>query len=128
MVLAFFLLNTNFYPQVLNYQGGNKLAAAIKGKADPKDVWFWEGSNSASFDFYTKTLRKSYQDPDSNTGKKIWLAYYPKDTMAIKEKGIKLANTIRIKDYEITRMDLAFLNPGKRDRICSVIILSEVLP
>jgi len=128
MVLSFFLLNTNFYPQVLNYQGGNRLAAAIKGKADPKNIYFWEGSNSASFDFYTKTLRKNYQGQEDNTGEKRWLVYYPKDTLAIKEKGIKLTNTIRIKDYEITRMDLAFLNPGKRDSVCSVIMFSEVLP
>ncbi|HOZ69334.1 MAG TPA: glycosyltransferase family 39 protein [Chitinophagaceae bacterium] len=128
LVLSFFLLNTNFYPQVLNYQGGNKLAAAIKGKADPRDIYFWEGSNSASFDFYTKTLRKGYLGREGKAGKKVWLVYYPKDTLAIKEKGIKLANTIRIKDYEITKMDAAFLNPGKRDSVCSVIMMSEILP
>ncbi|HPH33056.1 MAG TPA: hypothetical protein PLB49_14450, partial [Chitinophagaceae bacterium] len=98
------------------------------GKADPRDIYFWEGSNSASFDFYTKTLRKGYLGREGKAGKKVWLVYYPKDTLAIKEKGIKLANTIRIKDYEITKMDAAFLNPGKRDSVCSVIMMSEILP
>lgn len=128
VVLSFFLLNTNFYPQLLNYQGGNRLAAEINGKLDAQKVFFWPGSNSASFDFYTKTLRKEYRAGEEiNAGKK-WLAYYPKDTLSIKAGGLMLINTITIRDYEITKMDLGFLNPGKRELVCSSIMLSEIQP
>jgi 4-amino-4-deoxy-L-arabinose transferase-like glycosyltransferase len=127
MALSFFLLNTNFYPQLLTYQSGKVMADSIKGKIDPKSVYFWPGSNSASFDFYTKTIRQEYgpgKEKDGNT----WIAYYPKDTLEIQSAQLKLANTIRIKDYEITKLDAAFLNPGKREQVCSVMLLSEVLP
>ena len=33
-LLVFYLLNANFYPQLLKYQGGNELAFATKGKVD----------------------------------------------------------------------------------------------
>lgn len=127
MALSFFLLNTNFYPQLLTYQGGKGMADAIKGKVDPLSVYFWPGSNSASFDFYTKTHRKEYSPGKEKEGK-IWIAYYPKDSLALNSAQLKLVNSFRIKDYEITKLDAAFLDPGKRERVCSVILLSEVLP
>ncbi len=127
MALTFFLLNTNFYPQLLRYQAGKELADAIKGKIDPNAVYFWPESNSASFDFYTKTIRKEYSKGKEKEDK-IWIAYYPKDTLAIMADLLRLENTIRVKDYEITKLDLSFLNPGKREQVCSSLLLSEVLP
>lgn len=128
VVLSFFLLNTNFYPQLLNYQGGNRLAAEINGKVDAQNLFFWPGSNSASFDFYTKTIRREYQEGEEKKGGKIWLVYYPKDTVSIRESGLVLMNTISIKDYEITKLDIHFLNPGKRESVCSSIMLSDIQP
>jgi 4-amino-4-deoxy-L-arabinose transferase-like glycosyltransferase len=127
MAVSFFLLNTNFYPQLLNYQGGKEMADTIKGKIDVQSVYFWPGSNSASFDFYTKTMRQEYSPGKEKEGK-TWIAYYPKDSLEIQSAQLKLVNTIRIKDYEITKLDAAFLNPGKREQVCSVMLLSEVLP
>jgi len=127
LVLSFFLLNTNFYPKLLSYQGGNQLAAAINGKIDLRSVYFWNTSNSASFDFYTTTLRKGYKGGEEKKGRS-WLVYYPKDTMAIKAKGLVLINTLRIRDYEITKTGLPFLNPSVRDSICSEIMISELRP
>ncbi len=128
MALGFLLLNTNFYPQLLKYQGGNILAAEIRGKIDARHVYFWGESNSASFDFYTKSIRKKYTGAEEKRKEKIWIVYYPKDVPGIIQTGLKLGNTITLKDYEITKLDLAFLNPGKRDSVCSTIMLSEVLP
>ncbi len=42
VALFFFLANTNFYPQLLTYQGGKQLADITKGVVDPKDVYFWK--------------------------------------------------------------------------------------
>jgi 4-amino-4-deoxy-L-arabinose transferase-like glycosyltransferase len=44
IALFFFLLNTNFYPQLLTYQGGKPLADLTKGKINPKDVYFWKNT------------------------------------------------------------------------------------
>src|SRR4030095_12104875 len=60
MVVSFFLLNTNFYPQLLKYQGGNELAKKIKGNVDLVNVYFWKDNYSSSFNFYTATERKQF--------------------------------------------------------------------
>ena len=72
MAFSFFLLNSNFYPQLLTYQGGNELAFAAKEKLTPDDVYFWKETYSSSFNFYTKTLRKLFEDSVLNPGKKNW--------------------------------------------------------
>jgi hypothetical protein len=72
-------------------------------------------------------MRQEYSPGKEKEGK-TWIAYYPKDSLEIQSAQLKLVNTIRIKDYEITKLDAAFLNPGKREQVCSVMLLSEVLP
>ena len=127
IILCFFLLNTSLYPQLLKYQGGNMLAKEIKGKIDARNIYFWGNSNSASFDFYTGTIRKKYTPGEESKKEKIWLAYYPKDTLEIVHAGLNLGNTLRMKDYEISMIDLPFMNPYKRDSLCSTILLSELI-
>jgi hypothetical protein len=103
------------------------LAKEIKGKIDARNIYFWGNSNSASFDFYTGTIRKKYTPGEESKKEKIWLAYYPKDTLEIVHAGLNLGNTLRMKDYEISMIDLPFMNPYKRDSLCSTILLSELI-
>lgn len=126
IVISFFLINSNFYPQLLKYQGGNQLAAAIKGKTDPAHIYFWKNSNSASFDFYTGTLRKEYKPQELKPGEKNWLVCYPKDLAEIQQAGLRLKDTVRMKDYEISRLSFRFLDPAERDAICSEIVIAEI--
>jgi 4-amino-4-deoxy-L-arabinose transferase-like glycosyltransferase len=126
MVLMFFLLNSNFYPQLLTYQGGNELAFATKGKINPDDVYFWKVSYSSSFNFYTAALRKPFADSVLNSGKKIWLLYNIKSEAEIKLAGYKLLPKFSATDYEITRLDIKFMNPAKREKECTKMVLAEV--
>ena len=70
MIFLFFLLNSNFYPQLLTYQGGNMLAAASKQKVKSDDTYFWKETYSSSFNFYTAALRKPFNDSVLQKGKK----------------------------------------------------------
>ncbi|HEX4875152.1 MAG TPA: glycosyltransferase family 39 protein, partial [Chitinophagaceae bacterium] len=47
MLFTFYLLNSNFYPQLLSYQAGKPLSEIIKGKLNPDDVYFWKGNYSS---------------------------------------------------------------------------------
>ena len=126
MIFSFFLLNSNFYPQLLKYQGGKELAAAIKGKLDPGDAYFWKNTYSSSFNFYTKTLRKEFTDPVLVPGKKAWLIYDIKDEAAIKQAGYQLGQQFSVLDYEVTKLDIKFVNPVKRESQCSKMVLAEI--
>jgi 4-amino-4-deoxy-L-arabinose transferase-like glycosyltransferase len=127
MIVSFFLLSSSFYPQLLNYQAGKPMASVIKGKVKPEDVYFWKGNYSSSFNFYTSTLHKEFTDSVLNTGKKLWLAFDVKSENEILDAGYKLGQRYSAKDYEITKLDIKFINPEKRDKECSEMVIAEVV-
>ncbi len=126
MIFSFFLLNSNFYPQLLKYQGGKELAVAVKGKLNPEDVYFWKNTFSSSFIFYTKTLYKPFADSVLQPGKKVWLIYDIRDEEAIKQAGYQLGQRFSVLDYEITKLDIKFVNPACREKQCSIMVLAEL--
>lgn len=126
MIVAFFLLNTNFYPQLLTYQAGNELASKTKGKIDPQKVNFWNETYSSSFCFYTKTLRKSFADSVLKSNEKTWLLYDTRDEEAIRNEGYKLENPISSRDFEITKLNLKFVNPATREKSLTALAIAEI--
>jgi 4-amino-4-deoxy-L-arabinose transferase-like glycosyltransferase len=126
MIFSFFLLNSNFYPQLLKYQGGKELADVVKGKLNPGDVYFWKYTYSSSFNFYTQTPYKTFADSVLQPGKKVWLLYDIKDEAAIKQAGYRPGQSFSVLDYEITKLDIKFVNPAKREKQCSRMVLAEL--
>jgi 4-amino-4-deoxy-L-arabinose transferase-like glycosyltransferase len=126
MAFSFFLLNANFYPQLLKYQGGNELAFAIKGKVNPKDVYFWKEMYSSSFNFYTATLRQQFTDSTYKPGQ--WLLFDIRSEKEIKEAGYQLGQRFEAIDFEITKLTLKFIDPARRESKCTKMVLAELLP
>lgn len=126
MALCFFLLNSNFYPTLLKYQGGNELAFATNDTVNPADVYFWKEMQSSSFSFYTASLRQQFTDSVLQTGKKVWLLFDINSEEEIKQAGYKLGNRFSVLDYEITKLDLKFVNPDKREKQCTKMVLAEI--
>ncbi len=126
MALCFFLLNTNFYPKLLSYQGGNELAFATKGKVNPHDVYLWKETQSSSFNFYTGTLRQQFADSIIQPGKKIWLLFDVRNEKEIQQAGYKLGQQFSALDYEITKLDLKFINPSSREKQSTRMVLAEI--
>lgn len=127
MALCFFLLNSNFYPKLLTYQGGNQLAFTTKGKVNPADVYFWKGMQSSSFSFYTASLRQRFADSVLQPGKKNWILYDISMENEIKEAGYQLSHPVETLDYEITKLDIKFVNPDKREQQCTRMVLAEII-
>ncbi len=127
MALSFFLLNTNFYPQLLKYQGGNELAKKIRGNVDPVNVYFWKNNYSSSFNFYTTTERKQFEDSVFFKGKKpIWLLFDNNDSTEIHQLGYKIGLTYRVPDFGITKLNLKFVNPVTRKNELHEMVLGEI--
>ena len=126
MAFLFFLLNTNFYPQLLTYQGGNQLAFLTKGKINPSEVYFWKDMYSSSFNFYTATLRQPFADSVLQPGKKNWILFDSRNEPEIIKAGYKLDQRYAVPDYEITKLDIKFVNPAKRDQQCSQMVLAVI--
>jgi hypothetical protein len=126
MIFSFFLLNSNFYPQLLKYQGGKELATAVRGKLNPEDVYFWKNTFSSSFNFYSKSLYQPFADSVLQPGKKFWLIYDIRDEEEIKKAGYQLGQRFSVLDYEVTKLDIKFVNPATRGKQCSMMVLAEL--
>ena len=126
MAFLFFLLNTNFYPQLLTYQGGNQLASKTKGAVNHADIYFWKDLYSSSFNFYTATLRRPLTDSVLNSARKTWLLFDSRNEQEITDAGYKIGQRYSTPDYEITKLDIKFVNPARREAQCTQMVLAEI--
>lgn len=124
--LVFYVLNTNFYPQLLTYQGGLQLAKAAKGRLDVNDVLYWPGVYSSSFDFYSATQPEIFSPGKLQQHKTIWILTDPERIPEIKQQGYPILETITERDYEITRLKLNFLNPATRSQHLDQLMLLRI--
>ena len=125
-LLVFYLLNTNFYPQLLKYQGGNELAFATKTRVDAKNVYHWPGIYSSSYNFYTSELRKEFTDSIIQGQAAVWILTNQYQLAAIKEKGLLFLEVHETPDYEITTMQLPFINPDTRQKELNKLLIVRV--
>jgi hypothetical protein len=127
IALFFFLANTNFYPQLLTYQGGKPLADLTRGIADPKNVYFWKNTFSSTYNFYSSSNRQVYNDSLSKTGKSFWLIYERSQQPEIDSLGLQLGKIFPVPDYEITRLKQKFIDPKTRKETLDEMIMAEVV-
>ena len=127
IALFFLLANTNFYPQLLTYQGGKPLADKTKGIADPKNVYFWKNTFSSTYNFYSASNRQVYPDSLKNTAQNFWLIYEKSQQPQIDSLGFSFGRTFSARDYEITRLKKSFIDPVTRDQTLDSIIMTEVV-
>jgi 4-amino-4-deoxy-L-arabinose transferase-like glycosyltransferase len=125
-VVLFFLLNANFYPRLLRYQAGNEMALDTGRKANPKNIYFWPGVFSHSFNFYTTELRKEFTDSTWQQPSPIWIMTDTERLEQLKQKGLLFLETQEQDDYGITTMQLPFINPATRKGELTKLILVRV--
>lgn len=126
MALVFFLLNSNFYPQLLKYQAGESLATITKGKVNPADVYVLPNSYSASYVFYSSSQFKRFDDSLLQSGKKVWLLTEPGPLEKLKEEGYETGQVYSATHFRITKLSLKFVNPATRDKECSSMMIVEI--
>ncbi|MEI6947552.1 glycosyltransferase family 39 protein [Paraflavisolibacter sp. H34] len=125
IMTVFFLLNANFYPQLLTYQAGNELAATVNKEIGAENLYFYN-TQSWSLNFYTRRLTQPFSDSLLDTGKKVWVVTMKATEGEIKER-YQTGRQYRRKDYEITRLKGDFLNPATRDSALDQMVITEVL-
>jgi 4-amino-4-deoxy-L-arabinose transferase-like glycosyltransferase len=126
VILIFFLLNSNFYPQLLKYQAGNELALKTKDKLNPQNVYFWKENYHSAYNFYSSTLRRQFADSVLQPGKKLWLLFHEAEKNEIEQSGYSIGQWFGVQDFEITRLDKNFLNPATREHVLKKIVLAEI--
>jgi 4-amino-4-deoxy-L-arabinose transferase-like glycosyltransferase len=126
IALFFFLANTNFYPQLLAYQGGKSLADGTRGIVDPRNVYFWKNTFSSSYNFYSASHRRVYPDSLEIPRQKFWLIYEKSQQQQIDSVGFVFGKIFSVPDYEITRLKKNFIDPATRKQTLDSMIMAEV--
>jgi len=123
---VFFLLNTNFYPKLLTYQGGNEMARLYANKVDVHNVYYWDFTDEYSWYFHTNTLTKRFDSSVLSNKEKIWMLADSSMVKDIRAGGYVIGQQYAVQDYRITRLKMKFINPATRDSATSQLVLSEV--
>ena len=103
------------------------MAKKIKGNVDPANVYFWKDNYSSSFNFYTATERKQFDDSLLIRGRNpIWLLFDIRDLHDIKKAGYEIGLTYTAIDYGVSQLNVKFLNPGTREKELSELVIGEI--
>lgn len=122
----FYLLNANFYPQLLEYQGGNELAFETKNSIPAEAVYIWPGIYNPSFQFYSKELKKEFSDSVMRGEGTVWILTDRTLLPALREKNLPIIKQQLHQDYNIGTMSLQFINPNTRNQTLDTLFLIRV--
>lgn len=125
-LIIFYLLNSNFYPQLLKYQAGNELAPTVNKTIGREKIYFQDGESSWSLNFYTKTLHQPFHDSLLQTGRKTWVVTNNERINEL-QGTYNLGKQYKHIDFEITRLQGKFINPATRRKVSKDMIIAEVL-
>jgi hypothetical protein len=121
-LVIFWMLNSGFYPSLLKYQAGNVLAEREEVQHIKNPIYSLDGFYSSSFYFYRKELRKEVGLEKMRD--EVNSVIMDKRQMS---EFLQLNDGWRIKnsnlDYEITKLDLKFLDREKRNDHCNEVIV-----
>ena len=118
MILINFCLNTQFYPNLLQYQSGITASKIIKEKnIDVDKLYLKDGIEAWSVSFYAhKNLKRMDVDKIPTELKKgEWMYLDEASFIKTKEDGVKWTTVYPLEHYRITRLKMSFLNPKTRE-------------
>lgn len=127
-----FMLNYNFFPQLLKYQAGNEMAKMMKEKnisIPPADIILLE-PNAHSFDFYTGNNHRILPPEDFDRrypelkDKYFFLNRNERDSL--QSRGYRIEPLLSHADYNVAKVSLKFLNPATRETRLDTMMLARI--
>ena len=130
-VLLNFVLNTNFYPKLIKYQGGSALVKmAIAQHIGFDHVYILNDHYSRSLDFYSRRITPSITIDEleqmKDRGEKIWLFVYEDNKKLLEENGISWKRSLSVRHFHVTTLTPQFLNPATRSQAVTHAYLLEI--
>ncbi|TYP97324.1 4-amino-4-deoxy-L-arabinose transferase-like glycosyltransferase [Tenacibaculum adriaticum] len=129
MIFVNVVLNSYFYPKLLQYQGGMNIAKIIKEKnINIDDIYIYENNYSWSLDFYTKkNIPWISTDEIKDIKDEIWLFTKKKnDIENLKKQEFIITEKIEAENFRVTRLNLKFLNPKTRSSKTGKVYLVKI--
>jgi 4-amino-4-deoxy-L-arabinose transferase-like glycosyltransferase len=131
-LLLNFFLNYNFFPQLLQYQGGNELAKAMK-ETDiniPDSNIIDVEQQAHSFDFYRGHNHRQLDAAAFSTAypalKDKYFLLSGSTKAEVEKQGFEVQPVISRPDYNVAVVKFKFLNPRTRNSSLDTIFLARV--
>ena len=126
-VFVNFTLNTQFYPNLLKYQGGVNISELIKQEnINTDDIFILEDGYSWSMNIYTQRVTPSLNLEEVTENKGKWILVYDRDMEKLKSEHIQWDKSYTVPHYRITMLSADFLNPNTRESILRKVYLLRI--
>ncbi len=126
-----FVLNTNFYPKLFQYQSGGQLVQLAKEQGIGfEHTYILNDGYSRSLDFYSQRITPSLtlgelKEKIAND-EKIWLFVYEDNKKILEENGIHWKKSISRPHFHVSMVTGQFLNPSTRNEALANAYLLEL--
>ncbi|RIV45317.1 ArnT family glycosyltransferase [Flagellimonas pelagia] len=109
------LMNAQFYPKLLEYQGGSTMAEKVKEQNIPVDkIYKVSEQHTWALDFYDKDPVNIVSIPELKSKKNVWVYATDQELAQLSKQGIQWDDQITVDQFRITRLQIKFLNPNTR--------------
>ncbi len=126
-ILLNLVLNTHFYPNLLDYQGGSSMAKKVKELNVPVDNIYKVSSNFTwSLDFYNQNPVNITSIKALKNKHDYWVYGSDEDLKQLQTAGIDWDNQVTVNQFRITRLQAKFLNPTTRKKVLRKMHLIHV--
>ncbi len=111
------VMNLQFYPSLLNYQGGSNMAKVVEtNKIAVDNIYKFTERHSWALDFYNRYPVKILPLTQLKDKKGSWVYVDSKELEILKESGVNWDKKLTVDQFRITRLQLKFLNPESREQ------------
>jgi 4-amino-4-deoxy-L-arabinose transferase-like glycosyltransferase len=133
ILLANYVLNAHFYPELGRYQAGNRMAEAIQDRGiDTSSVYYYGGRVSRSFDFYSRRFAPFVDSAGIaeliSQGLEVHLYTSGGSGDTLRRQFPQAVEAVSVPDQRVTRLKLSFLNPATREKGMPRAVLYRVGP
>lgn len=128
-VLLNLVMNTHFYPNLLNFQGGSEMAMVLKQESLEVDtIYKLSEQHTWALDFYFGKPLEIIPVKELPRKKAIWVYVNEKQREKLQEVGLRWDLEYTVDQFRISRLQARFLNPGTRDQVLRKRHLLRLLP
>lgn len=112
------VLNTHFYPSLLDYQAGSSMAETVAENNIPVDnIYKVSAQHTWALDFYNKKPVKITSVTELSTKKNIWVYVDDLQLKEIQNMGYDWDRQFTEDQFRITRLQGKFLDPTTRKKV-----------
>ncbi len=117
-ILLNMVLNLQFYPSLLDYQGGSSMSEIVRAEKIPVDnIYKLSERHTWGLDFYNRYQVKHLKLKDLGTHQDLWLYITDDELKSLQLLGHDWDRQYTVDQFRITRLQGRFLNPATREEV-----------